>query len=70
MVDNGYNGYNLGNLNNGQSPIWKEKMWSSRQNWLHYAKKYVFEEKLGGFEYEESLHNDIRVYNAVNNREF
>ena len=41
-----------------------------RQSWLHYAKKHTFEHILGGYEYEEMVDEDARIYNAAINRTF
>jgi len=48
----------------------KKRCGRPRQNWLHYAKKYVFEERLNRRDYSESFHDDSCVYNAAINREF
>ena len=48
----------------------KQRQGRPRQNWLHYAKKYVFEDKFRLFAYTESELEDRRIYNAAINRSF
>ena len=41
-----------------------------RQNWLHYTKKYAYENVLNFYNYEEDDPDDSRIYNAAMNRQF
>ena len=37
---------------------------------LHQIKKYIYEEKLHQFNYEETVQEDARIFNAANARYF
>ena len=51
-------------------PYGKKRHGRPRQNWLHYTKKYIYEEKLHQFNYEETVQEDARIFNAANARYF
>ena len=48
----------------------KKRVGRPRQNWLHFAKKHTFENILGGYDYDETVVEDARIYNAAKNRTF
>ena len=48
----------------------KKRSGRPRQNWLHYTKKYIYEEKLQRYNYEETILDDGHIYNAANARIF
>ena len=51
-------------------PYGKKRSGRPRQNWLHYTKKYIYEEKLQRYNYEETILDDGHIYNAANARIF
>ena len=51
-------------------PYGKKRHGRPRQNWLHYTKKYIYEDKLHQFNYEETVQEDARIFNAANARYF
>ena len=51
-------------------PYGKKRSGRPRQNWLHHTKKYIYEEKLQRYNYEETTLNDVHIYNAANTRVF
>ena len=48
----------------------KKRHGRPRQNWLHYTKQYIFEEKLQRYNYEESIQDDTHILNAAMARQF
>ena len=48
----------------------KKRCGRPRQNWLHYTKSYVYENKLNFHSYEEGPQDDSRIYNAALQRSF
>ena len=40
----------------------KKRVGRPRQNWLHYAKQHVLEHCLGGYDYNETVIEDTRIY--------
>ena len=51
-------------------PYGKKRHGRPRQNWLHYTKIYIYEEKLHQINYEETVQEDARIFNAANARYF
>ena len=48
----------------------KKRCGRPRQNWLHYTKSYVYENKFNFHSYEEGPQDDSRIYNAALQRSF
>ena len=51
-------------------PYGKKRNGRPRQNWLHHTKKYIYEKKFHCYNYEETILNNMHIYNTANTRVF